>query len=141
MLIASRTLRLRQHPTDIPVPIRIFAPEERDTVRRQISNTLRAVICQRMVPTIEGKMTPAQEIMINTPIIRKLVEENRLDKLAAAIETGRDDGMQSFNQALYDMVKAGRITREDALEKATNPQALEMMFQGIFLTTGNRILG
>jgi twitching motility protein PilT len=118
-----------------------FAPEERDTVRRQISNTLRAVICQRMVPTIEGKMTPAQEIMINTPIIRKLVEENRLDKLAAAIETGRDDGMQSFNQALYDMVKAGRITREDALEKATNPQALEMMFQGIFLTTGNRILG
>jgi twitching motility protein PilT len=118
-----------------------FQPEERDTIRRQLSTTLRAVICQRMVPTVEGKMTPAQEIMINTPVVRKMIEENRLDKLPAAIETGRDDGMQSFNQALYDMVKAGRITKEQALEKATNAQALEMMFQGIFLTSGSRILG
>ena len=69
------------------------------------------------------------------------VNETVTWKGPAAIETGRDDGMQSFNQALYDMVKAGRITREDALEKATNPQALEMMFQGISLTTGSRILG
>ncbi len=118
-----------------------FIPEERDTIRRQLSTTLRAVICQRMVPTVEGKMTPSQEIMLNTPVIRKMIEENRLDKLAAAIETGRDDGMQSFNQALYDLVKAGRITKEDALEKATNAQALEMMFQGIFLSSGSRILG
>lgn len=118
-----------------------FIPEERDTIRRQLSTTLRAVICQRMVTTVDGKMTPAQEIMLNTPVIRKMIEENRLDKLAAAIETGRDDGMQSFNQAMYDLVKAGRITKEAALDKATNAQALEMMFQGIFLSTGSRILG
>ena len=118
-----------------------FPAEERDTVRRQLSSTLRAVICQRMVPTIEGLMTPAQEIMLNTPVVRKMIEENRLEKLSAAIETGRDDGMQSFNQALFDLVKAKKITKEAALEKATNAQALEMMFQGIFLTTGNRILG
>jgi Tfp pilus assembly ATPase PilU len=61
--------------------------------------------------------------------------------LPAAIETGRDDGMQNFNQALYDMVKDGRITKEAALEKATNAQALDMMFQGIFLSSGSRILG
>jgi twitching motility protein PilT len=118
-----------------------FIPEERDTIRRQLSTTLRAVICQRMVPTTDGKMTPAQEIMINTPVVRKMIEENRLDKLPAAIETGRDDGMQSFNQAMYDLVKEGRITKEAALDKATNAQALEMMFQGIFLSSGSRILG
>jgi Tfp pilus assembly ATPase PilU len=49
--------------------------------------------------------------------------------------------MQNFNQALYDLVKAGKVTKEAALEKATNAQALEMMFQGIFLTSGSRILG
>jgi Tfp pilus assembly pilus retraction ATPase PilT len=118
-----------------------FQPEERDTVRRQLSSTLKAVICQRMLTTVDGKVTPAQEIMINTPVVRKMIEENRLEKLAAAIETGRDDGMQSFNQALYDLVKANRITRDAALEKATNAQSLEMMFQGIFLSSGNRILG
>ena len=118
-----------------------FPQEERDTVRRQLSTTLRAVICQRMIPTIEGKMTPAQEIMVNSPMVRKLIEENRLDKLAPAIETGRDDGMQNFNQAIFDLVKAGKVSKEEALDKATNAQALEMMFQGIFLSSGSRILG
>ena len=135
------TIHTTNAATSVGRILDFFPAEERDTVRRQLSSTLRAVICQRMVPTIEGKMTPAQEIMLNSPVIRKMIEENRLEKLSAAIETGRDDGMQSFNQALYDLVKANRITKEAALEKATNAQALEMMFQGIFLTTGNRILG
>jgi len=93
-----------------------------------------------MVPTISGKMTPAQEIMLNSPLVRKLIEENRLDKLAAAIETGTDDGMLSFNQALFNLVKAGKITEKEALSKASNPQALEMNFKGIFLDEGKRII-
>jgi twitching motility protein PilT len=70
-----------------------FKAEEREQVRRQLAGTLRGVICQRMVPTVNGKMTPALEIMINSPLIRKMLEENRLDKLTVAIETGSDDGM------------------------------------------------
>ncbi|MFN7140168.1 MAG: type IV pilus twitching motility protein PilT, partial [Limisphaerales bacterium] len=118
-----------------------FKADEREQIRRQLAGTLRAVICQRMVPTIGGGMTPAIEIMINTPTVRKLIEENRLDKLPAAIETGQDDGMQNFNQALFKLVQEGRVSREEALLKATNAQALEMNFQGIFLTEGKRILG
>lgn len=118
-----------------------FKADEREQVRRQLAGTLQAVICQRMVPTIQGSMTPAIEIMINTPTIRKLIEENRLDKLGAAIETGTDDGMQNFNQALFQLVKDGKVTEKDALAKATNAQALEMNFQGIFLSEGKRILG
>lgn len=118
-----------------------FKAEEREQIRRQLAGTLQAVVCQRMVPTIAGSMTPAVEIMINTPTVRKLIEENRLDKLPAAIETGQDDGMQNFNQALFQLVQAGKISREEALAKATNAQALEMNFQGIFLTEGKRILG
>jgi Tfp pilus assembly pilus retraction ATPase PilT len=85
-------------------------------------------------------VTPALEIMINTPIVKKLIEENRLDKLPGAIETGTEDGMVNFNQALFQLVKAGKVSEQEALSKATNPQALEMNFKGIFLDEGRRIL-
>jgi twitching motility protein PilT len=117
-----------------------FKADEREQVRRQLVGTMGAVICQRMVNTVSGKMTPALEIMINTPTVRKLMEDNRLDKLPAAIETGIDDGMISFNQSLFNLVKAGQVTEKEALAKASNPQALEMNFKGIFLDEGRRIL-
>ncbi len=118
-----------------------FNAEEREQIRRQLVGTMYAVICQRMAATVDGRMTPAVEIMINTPTVRKLIEENRLDKLPAAIETGTDDGMQNFNQALYKLVQQGKVTEKEALAKATNPQALEMNLKGIFLSEGKRILG
>jgi len=92
------------------------------------------------VPTISGKMTPAVEILINSPLVRKMLEENRLDKVSLAIETGSDDGMITFNQSLYNLVKSGRVTEKEALAKASNPQALEMNFKGIFLNEGGRIV-
>ena len=118
-----------------------FKADEREQVRRQLAGTLKAVICQRMVPTLDGKMAPACEIMLNTPIVRKLIEENRLDKLSVAVETGHDDGMQDFNKAVLDLYNAGRISKEEAMLKAGNAAALEMNLKGIFLTQGSRILG
>jgi Tfp pilus assembly pilus retraction ATPase PilT len=94
-----------------------------------------------MVNTASGGMTPAVEILINTPTVRKLIEENRLEKLAAAIETGVEDGMINFNQSLLQLVKDRKVTEKEALAKASNPQALEMNFRGIFLDDGRRILG
>jgi len=117
-----------------------FKADEREQVRRQLAGTLRAVICQRMVTTVTGAVTPALEVMVNNGTVKKLLEENRLDKLPAAIETGSDDGMLSFNQALFNLVKEGKVTEKDALAKASNPQALEMNFKGIFLDEGRRIL-
>ena len=118
-----------------------FKADEREQIRRQLAGTLQAVVCQRMVSTIQGGMTPAQEILINTGTVHKLIEENRLDKLAAAIETGTEDGMLNFNQSLFQLVKDGKVTEKEALTKATNAQALEMNFKGIFLDEGRRILG
>jgi twitching motility protein PilT len=117
-----------------------FKAEEREQIRRQLAGALRGVICQRMVTTVDGKLTPALEILLNTPLVRKLLEENRLDKLPIAIETGTDDGMLTFNQSLFNLVKAGRVTEKEALAKASNPQALEMNFKGIFLDEGRRII-
>ena len=118
-----------------------FKAEEREQIRRQLAGTLKAVICQRMVGTIAGGVTPALEILINTGTVKKMLEENRLDKLSAAIETGTDDGMQSFNQALFQLVKDRKVSEKEALAKASNAQALDMNFKGIFLDEGRRILG
>ncbi len=118
-----------------------FPADERDQVRRQLSGTLCAVICQRMVTTVRGTVTPAVEILINTPTVRKLLEENRLEKISVAIETGVDDGMQNFNQHLLKLVQAGIVSEEEALTKASNPEALKMNLRGIFLSEGARILG
>lgn len=117
-----------------------FPAHERDQIRRQLAGNLRAVVCQRLIPAIAGGVAPAVEIMINTPTVRKLIEENRLDKLSAAIETGTEDGMQTFNQSLFKLVKAKVITEPEALAKATNPDALKMNFRGIFLDESRRIL-
>jgi len=117
-----------------------FKSEERDQVRRRLSGTLRSIVCQRMANATEGGVIPALEILINTGTVKKLLEENRLDKLSAAIETGVEDGMQTFNQALFNLVKERKVTEKEALAKATNPQALEMNFKGIFLDEARRIL-
>jgi len=118
-----------------------FKADEREQIRRQLAGTLRAVICQRMIPTLDGKVTPACEILLNTPVVKKMLEENRLDKLAVAIETGHDDGMQDFNKAVLELFNAGKISKEEAMAKAGNAAALEMNLKGIFLTQGSRIIG
>ncbi len=135
------TLHTTNAPQSVTRVLDFFEASEREQIRRQLASTFQAVVCQRMVPTLAGRMTPALEIMINTPTVKKLIEENRLDKLAAAIETGTDDGMLNFNQSLFQLVKDGIVSEKEALAKATNPQALEMNFKGIFLDEGRRILG
>ena len=62
-----------------------FKSEERDQIRRQLAGTLKAVVCQRMVGRIGGGVIPAIEVLINTGTVRKLIEENRLEKLGTAI--------------------------------------------------------
>ena len=78
--------------------------------------------------------------MINTPTVRKVLEKNRLDLLPAAIETGVEDGMQTFNQSLYKLITEGQVSQEEGMLHASNPQSLRMNLQGIFLDESRRIL-
>ncbi len=119
----------------------MFPAEERVQWRLALANTLRAVICQRLVPDVYGKSRPAVEIMINTPIVKKLIMDENLERLNTAIETGGEDGMMTFNQALFKMTKDNHITQETALLYASNPEALKMNFKGIFLDSSKRIVG
>ncbi len=115
---------------------------EQSSIRMALSINLHAVICQRLLPrAFGGGVVPGAEIMINTPMVKKLLEHDQLEKLPAAIENGNEDGMQSFNQSLLKLVNDGHITEEDAMSAASNPEALKMNLNGIELNTGSQILG
>jgi twitching motility protein PilT len=120
--------------------LEFFPSSEWDQIRMNIANNLRAVVCQRLLKGAQGGMIPAVEILMNSPTVRKLLEKNRLDILPAAIETGTEDGMQTFNQSIYGLIKGGMISQDEGMLYATNPQALRMNLQGIFLDESRRIL-
>jgi twitching motility protein PilT len=117
-----------------------FPAHERDGLRMGLSANLRAVFCQRLIPSPRYGVVPAAEIMINTPTVRKLLEKNQIEKLDAAIETGTEDGMQTFNQSIYHLIKRGDITEGEGMLRASNPEALKMNLKGIFLDESRRIL-
>ncbi len=107
-----------------------------------LGNNLAAIVSQRLIPKAMGKgVIPALEILFNTPVVENILKENKLDKLPAAIENSRNEGMQSFNQALVDLVNQGKVSEEEAIKFATNPEALKMQLKGVSLGTENKILG
>jgi Tfp pilus assembly pilus retraction ATPase PilT len=81
------------------------------------------------------------EIMLDAPIIKKLIRDGQVDRLSAAIKSGNEDGMMSFNQYLYEMVQRTEISEETALSYATNVEEMKMILKGIFLEKGSRIVG
>jgi Tfp pilus assembly pilus retraction ATPase PilT len=127
---------------DLAVPrmLDVFPAVEHDQIRLAMAANLHAVVCQRLMRDTRGKAMPAVEIMINTPTVRKLMERNQLEVLSAAIETGAEDGMQTFNQSIYTLIKDGTITEAEGMRFASNPESLRMNLQGIFLDEGRRIL-
>ncbi|MFA7230997.1 MAG: PilT/PilU family type 4a pilus ATPase [Victivallaceae bacterium] len=120
-----------------------YEQSEQAPIREALSNNLAAVISQRLVPRAMGDgRAPVCEIMLNTPIVTKLMLDGRLEKLSAAVAAGKNDGMMTFNQCLLAMVNDGIISEEDAIDSSDNPEALKMNFEGIFLSAGdNQILG
>jgi pilus retraction protein PilT len=147
-LLASETghvvlTTLHAGTADIAVPrmLDVFPTDEQDQIRMGLAANLAAAVCQRLIPDVNSRLIPAVEIMFNTPTVRKLIQRNQLDVLSAAIETGRDDGMQTFNQAIYDLIKSGIVTEAQAMRFASNPESLRMNLKGIFLDEAKRILG
>ena len=113
-----------------------FPEEEREMQRKKYAEVIVGAVAQRMCPTIDGGMVPAQEVMIGTPLVKQKIFDGELNRLEACINASEDDGMFTFNRCMYNLVEEGKITKEIALANATNPQQLEMWFQGIEINTG-----
>jgi len=110
-----------------------FPVDQQNQIRIQLSNTLRAVISQRLVQKADGiGVVPAAEIMIVTPTIKSLIAENKIGQIRTFIAEGHSQyGMQTFDQSLIGLVRAGLITRESAMEEATSPSEIDLGLKGI----------
>lgn len=122
--------------------LNFYPQNEQPQVRRAIAMHLKAVASQILLPSCRENVTmvPACEIMFVNPIIRRLILEEKEEKIIKALQAGRNEGMQDFETALFDLVKAGWVTEETALENAENPHSLEMKLKGIFLSEEGGII-
>ena len=106
--------------------INFFPDTARHGLLLDLSQHLKAIISQRLVPGVEDKRVPAVEIMLNTPFIAELIEDARIDEIKDAMEQGKLSGMQTFDQSLYNLFKEGKITVEDALRHADSRNNLRL---------------
>lgn len=120
----------------------LFPQEERHLVRQSLSNNLRAIICQRLLPSIlEGvSRIPAVEVMLRNPTICKLIEEEREGDLADVIRSNERAGMQSFTKSLMDLIENEYVDPKVAFEAAPNVDELKMLMKGI-TTSRSGLLG
>ena len=129
------TLHTQDAPESLERLINLFPTDRIAQVRMQLSLGLRAIICQKLLPRISGGRTAALEILINSPRIKKLILDGDTTKIPAAIQSSRPEGMQTFNQALVDLVKAGKVEEAEALRCSPKPDELKMNLKGIFSGT------
>ncbi|MCL5799640.1 MAG: type IV pilus twitching motility protein PilT [Gammaproteobacteria bacterium] len=98
----------------------VFPAAEKDMVRTMLSESLNAVIAQRLLKRPGGGRVAAYEVMIATPAIRNLIRENKVAQMYSMIQTGQSVGMMTLDQCLADYLRRGLITRDQALEAATS---------------------
>ncbi|QFU03233.1 Twitching mobility protein [Halomonas sp. THAF5a] len=107
-----------------------FFPMERHAqVWLDLSLNLHAIVAQQLLPTIDGGRCPAIEIMLKSPLIGDLVRKGEVGEIKKIMARSRDLGMQTFDQALFDLYKAGKISEEVALVHADSANDLRMMIK------------
>ena len=95
-------------------------------IRLQLAATLEAIISQRLIPSVDGKRVAAIEILLGTPRVQDLILKGDVDTLKETMAAGIQDGMQTFDQALYNHYKSGKVSYETALAFADSANNLRL---------------
>lgn len=106
--------------------LNFFPSDTHKSILMNLALNIKAIIAQRLVKDVNGKRRPAIEILINTPMIREMIRRGEVNELKEAMDNSLDDGMQTFDQALFDMHSKKIITLEEALQHADSPQGLQV---------------
>jgi len=113
------TLHTRNAPQSIDRIIDVFPPHQQEQIRVLLASTLEAVIAQQLLPKISGVgRTAAVEVMIVTAGIRNLIREGKTHQIYSMIETGGEDGMQTMDRALAQLVRSGVVADNEAAARA-----------------------
>ena len=111
----------------------LFPENERDQIRKLLAYNLRAIIYQKLLPTLHAHIAriPAIEILLNNPAVQKYILEGREGELLEIIKQSQDEGMIDFTSALVKLVEENYIHQRVALEATPKPEELKMRLKGI----------
>ncbi len=130
------------HTTDVVQTIQrivsFYPPHQHDEVRLSMASNLRAVVCQRLVPRVDGQgRVPAVEAMINTPTIKDyILNQDKTPMIQQAMAEGFSQyRMQTFDQSVLGLLRDGLISEEEALKNCNNPNELSLKLKGIIATS------
>jgi len=104
--------------------INFFALEHRQSLLSDLSSTLRAIVSQRLVGTVDGARRAAVEVMMNTRHVAELIEQGELAQIKDAIENSMSPGSQTFEQALMQLIQDGIVSQDEALAHADSASNL-----------------
>jgi twitching motility protein PilT len=102
----------------------VFPSEQQEQARLQVSTSLIGIMSQTLCKNTEGSRSLAYELLINTPAIGNLIRERKISQIYSQLQTGSKDGMNTLEQCLLSLVESGKITRQEALSRASNPKAI-----------------
>ncbi len=122
------TLHTQDAPQTVDRIIDVFPPHQQEQIRVQLAGALQGVVCQNLLKTADGKgRTVAAEVMIATSGIRNLIREGKTHQIYSAIQAGAQHGMVAMDQSLATLVKMGKVTYDEALEKANHVQEFQRL--------------
>lgn len=120
------TLHTSSAPKTVDRIIDVFPAEQQQQIRTMLSESLQAVIAQQLIKRKEGVgRIAALEIMIGTPAVRNLIRENKIAQIPSALQTGRQHGMQTMDQALLDLCRNSLVSKESIRNFVSAPSALD----------------
>ena len=127
------TIHASSAPSTIGRILDLFPQSMHNALRSSMGFNMKAIVAQKLLPTIKEKpkRVPICEIMLFNGVVRKLILEHTDEKLPAAIRIGKAEGMQQFNDSLYDFITREFVSRAEAFEISPNVEELKMMLKGI----------
>ena len=124
------TLHTRGAVNTIDRIVDAFPADQQQQIRIQLSMVLRTVVSQQLLPGVDGSLVPAFEILQVNSAVRSMIRDSRNHLIPGAIAAGSSEGMISMDQSILELYRAGRITRETALDYCDNPEQLERRIDG-----------
>lgn len=109
--------------------VNLFPEDFHNQIRLNLATNLRAIISQRLVPTVNGHMTVALEVMLNEGLVKDLIHEGKISKIREVMEGNNAVGMMTFDQSLLSLYGAGRISEEVAIAQSDLPGDMKIKIQ------------
>ena len=128
--LVMSTLHTQDATETVNRVIDFFPPYQQQQVRLALAGTLRGIICQRLVPTVDGGRTPALEVLINTGrVAERIADPDKTHEIKDVVAEGAFYGMVTFDQCLLRLVQDGRIGVDDAMQAVSSRHDFELALQ------------